>query len=138
MRMSVLVAVLCWLLPAAALAQSPHALPVNGGGGTEGVVGAGGTPGRAVHAPDLATRLELETRTRSHWRAGAITGFVLGAGATYLVLRSGGSTAPCDRAANQDAIGAKECAGLAVAGGLVGAVLGGLIGSQIRVGAPRP
>ncbi|HSB60860.1 MAG TPA: hypothetical protein VLI67_04030 [Vicinamibacteria bacterium] len=45
---------------------------------------------------------------------------------------AGGSTNPCDRAANQDAIGPGACAGLAALGGLGGAGLGALIGTLVR------
>jgi hypothetical protein len=125
MRIVVLVAVLCWLTPALVGAQTlaawaPDPLPW-------------AMAPRTIHAPALADRLAAETRPRSHWRTGAIAGFVIGAGATYLVLHSGGSTATCDRERNQDAIGARECAAITVGGGLAGAALGAIIGSQIRV-----
>lgn len=58
---------------------------------------------------------------------GAGVGFVLGAGATWAVLNTGGSTAPCDRDANQDAMSAGECAGVTVLGGVVGALVGALV-----------
>ncbi len=70
-------------------------------------------------------------RTRA--REGAVVGFIVGATVTVVVTRSGGSTAPCNRSANQDALSSGECVGLAVAGGVVGAGLGALIGSRIRV-----
>jgi len=66
---------------------------------------------------------------------GAIIGFVVGAATTAIVTHAGGSTAPCDQSANQDALSSGECLGLAAAGGLVGAGLGALIGSRIRVSA---
>jgi hypothetical protein len=138
MRIVVLVAVLCWLTPALVGAQTLGA--GNLGGQTLGALSAwtpdplpGAVAQGTIHAPDLAARLAAETRPRSHWRTGAIAGFVIGAGATYLVLHSGGSTATCDRERNQDAIGARECAAITVGGGLVGAGLGAIIGSQIRV-----
>lgn len=58
---------------------------------------------------------------------GAGIGFVLGAGATWALLNTGGSTAPCDRDANQDAMSAAECAGITVLGGVAGALAGALI-----------
>ena len=61
-------------------------------------------------------------------------GFIVGTTVTIVVTRSGGSTAPCNRSANQDALSSGECVALAVAGGVVGAGLGALIGSRIRVG----
>lgn len=95
------------------------------------MVPAAGTSG-TIHSSGLDTRLDADRATRSRWREGAVGGFVIGGGATFLVLRSGESTAPCDRKRNQDAIGAKECAGIALAGGLVGAGVGALIGSRFR------
>jgi hypothetical protein len=80
-----------------------------------------------------APNLWAQRQTRA--REGAIVGFIVGAAATVVVTHSGGSTAPCDRSANQDALSSGECIGLAVAGGLVGAGLGALIGSRIRVNA---
>jgi len=78
-------------------------------------------PEQAVHS----------RRTRA--REGAVVGFIVGTTVTLIVTRSGGSTAPCNRSANQDALSSGECVGLAVAGGLVGAGLGALIGSRMRV-----
>jgi hypothetical protein len=54
-------------------------------------------------------------------------GFVLGGGATWAILHSGGSTAPCDRDANQDAMRAGECIGITVLGGAAGALVGALV-----------
>lgn len=73
------------------------------------------------------SRLELSLGQRSHRWVGAGAGFVVGAGATWLVLG-----AHCDLSGNQDAIGAGECAGLTVLGGLAGAGLGYLVGGLIR------
>jgi len=75
------------------------------------------------------------TKGRTRALEGAIIGFVVGAATTAIVTHSGGSTAPCDQSANQDALSSGECFGLAAAGGLVGAGLGALIGSRIRVSA---
>jgi hypothetical protein len=140
MRIVVLVAALCLLIPAMVVAQTQGA-PIGGpetvAEWTTGPVPPDLSPGvttqRTIHAPDLSARLAAESRARSHWRTGAMVGFVIGAGATYLVLHSGGSTATCDRERNQDAIGARECAAITVGGGLVGAGLGAIVGSQIRV-----
>lgn len=73
-------------------------------------------------------------RRRTRAREGAVVGFIVGATVTIVVTRSGGSTAPCNRSANQDALSSGECVALAVAGGVVGAGLGALMGSRIRVG----
>jgi hypothetical protein len=157
MRTSTFIAMLCYLLPAAAGAQAmadgplrPEAgtpvVPVWTGGHLVPLAGhlpgfaahpvgvmvpAAATSG-AIHSPELERQLEAARATRSHWRTGAVAGFVIGGGVTFLVLRSGESTAPCDRKRNQDAIGAKECAGIALAGGLVGAGVGALIGGRFR------
>lgn len=77
-------------------------------------------------------RLEVSRGVRSHRLIGAGIGFLVGAGATYVVLNSGGSTASCDRGANQDAMSAGECLALTAAGGVAGAGLGVLVGSLIR------
>lgn len=77
-------------------------------------------------------RLEVRTGHRSHWLLGAGVGFVVGAGVTYAVLNTGGSTALCNRSANQDAIRAGECAGLTAGGAVVGAGLGALVGAFIK------
>ncbi len=87
----------------------------------------------AVSPSLYAQELPVAAR-RTRAREGAVAGFIVGATATVIVTRSGGSTAPCNRSANQDALSSSECVGLAVAGGLVGAGLGALIGSRIRVG----
>ena len=88
-------------------------------------------PGSRVRL-DLVERLELSRGTRSHWQTGAAIGFVAGAGITFLVLRAGGSTALCNRSANQDALRAEECLGLVALGGVVGAGLGAIVGGLIR------
>lgn len=67
----------------------------------------------------------------SYWLPGAVIGLSVGAGATFLVLHSGGSTAPCDRAKNQDAMEPRECLGLVAVGGVAGAVIGAVAGSFI-------
>jgi hypothetical protein len=77
-------------------------------------------------------RLEVYTGRRSHWLLGAGVGFVAGAGVTYAVLGSGGSTALCNRSANQDALSTGECLGLVAAGGVAGAGLGALVGALIK------
>jgi hypothetical protein len=90
-------------------------------------LGHGLTPGgesRLLESPD----------SRSHWLAGAVVGFVVGAGATHLVLRTGGSRSFCDRDSNQDALRASDCAWLAAGGGVIGAGIGALIGGRIRTG----
>ena len=78
------------------------------------------------------TRLELSQGQRSYTFLGAGLGAVVGAGVTYVILNSGGSTALCDRSANQDAMSSSECLGSYALGGLAGAGLGLLIGSMIH------
>lgn len=69
---------------------------------------------------------------RTHRVAGAIAGFAVGAGVTWVVLHQGGSTSKCDRSANQDALNSGECAGLVVLGGLAGAGIGAIVGGFFR------
>lgn len=76
--------------------------------------------------------IEVSRGFRSRRVVGGVAGFVIGAGATYLILNQGGSTAPCDRDANQDALNRGECLGLYALGGLVGGGLGVLIGGMFR------
>jgi len=76
---------------------------------------------------------------RSHRVEGAAVGFVVGGVVTYVVLHSGGSTAPCDQSANQDAMSTGECLGLTFLGAAVGAGLGAIVGGffkseQVRIG----
>jgi hypothetical protein len=88
----------------------------------------------ATHSYSLGAvrRLEVSDGTRSRWQTGAAVGLLIGGGATYFVTHSGGSTAPCDRDQNQDAMSGTECLGLVALGGAVGAGLGALIGGRIR------
>jgi hypothetical protein len=88
--------------------------------------------GRMSHGLDRASRIAGEEGSRSHPILGAAVGFVLGAGTTYLVLNSGGSTSKCDRSANQDAMGSGACFGAYVLGGVIGAGLGAGVGALIR------
>jgi hypothetical protein len=67
----------------------------------------------------------------SHWQAGAVSGAVVGAGATAIVLWSGDSTSLCNRDRNQDAIDSTYCYGLVAAGGILGAGIGAYLGSRI-------
>jgi hypothetical protein len=76
---------------------------------------------------------QAQPRGRTRALEGAVVGFAVGAAATIAITRSGGSTAPCNPSANQDALNSRECLGLAVAGGAVGAVVGALVGSRFRV-----
>ncbi|HEX8703400.1 MAG TPA: hypothetical protein VF815_31480 [Myxococcaceae bacterium] len=69
---------------------------------------------------------------RSYWLTGALIGLAVGAGATYLLLQSGGSMSLCNQSRNQDALNGSECAGLTAVGGLVGAGAGALIGAQFH------
>jgi hypothetical protein len=84
--------------------------------------------------PGAESRLLESPDSRSYWLAGAVVGFVVGAGATHLVLRTGGSRSFCDRDSNQDALRASDCAWLAAGGGVIGAGIGALIGGRIRTG----
>lgn len=68
----------------------------------------------------------------SRARLGAVVGAVAGGVATYVLLHSGGSTSLCDRSANQDAMGKRECVGLTVAGAAAGAGLGAWLGSRFH------
>ena len=76
--------------------------------------------------------LQVSAQQRSWGRRGAVIGALAGALTTYLVSHQGGSTALCDRDANQDAMGERECVALTVAGGFAGAGLGAWIGSRFR------
>jgi len=76
--------------------------------------------------------VEVSRGFRSRTRQGAVIGFVVGAGSTFLLFHTSGSTDPCDASANQDAIGSAGCLGIYALGGLAGAGLGALIGSRIR------
>ncbi len=79
----------------------------------------------------IPTSVMAGRRTRA--LEGALVGFGLGATAAFILTHSGGSTSRCDRAANQDAMSAGGCLGLAAAGGLAGAGVGVLIGRRIRI-----
>jgi hypothetical protein len=75
----------------------------------------------------------------SQWLLGATTGFVVGTAAAWVILHQGGSTSLCDRSANQDAIGGRECLGVsAAAGGIPLATIGALIGRRVRKDGDRP
>lgn len=105
--------------PAVSAAPAPGLFPVSG------------SPSRVLlEAPALAEAGRGGSRTL----LGAGIGLAAGAGATYLVLHRGGSTSPCDRDANQDAMSEGECLGLVALGGVVGAGVGALIGSRFRSG----
>ena len=68
----------------------------------------------------------------SHWLIGGLVGLGVGGISTAVVTYSGGSTALCNRSANQDAISPLGCAGLIAGGALVGGGIGILIGSLIK------
>ena len=87
--------------------------------------------GRAIGRASML-RLELSRGRGSRWLLGGGIGLVVGGVGTYLVLNTGGSTALCDRSANQDAIASRECAGLTLLGGVAGAALGALVGGMFR------
>lgn len=77
-------------------------------------------------------RLQISVGPRTHGRTGAMVGAVAGGVAAYLTFFTGGSTATCDRSANQDAASSGACLGILALGGLAGAGLGGLVGRFIR------
>jgi len=87
---------------------------------------------------DAVRALEVRDGTRSHWLIGAGGGLVAGTLGMVAVLNSGGSTASCDRSANQDALSSGECLGLYALGGAGGAGIGALVGSLIRTDRWRP
>jgi len=90
---------------------------------------AGSTTNYSLNA---LTRLEVSRGRKSHSLAGAGVGFLVGAGATFALLHSGGSTSLCDRSANQDALNSGECIGLTALGGLAGAGVGAVVGALLR------
>jgi hypothetical protein len=69
---------------------------------------------------------------RSYWLWGAGVGFLVGAGVTYTVRHTGGSTALCDRSANQDAMSTGERLGPTALGGAARAGVGAPVGGLIR------
>ncbi|GMV06365.1 MAG: hypothetical protein AMXMBFR53_26410 [Gemmatimonadota bacterium] len=88
--------------------------------------------GRENHGRQRTSGVAGEGGSGSHRLLGASVGFVLGAGTTYLVLNSGGSTSRCDRSANQDAMGSGACLGAYILGGLIGAGVGAGVGALLR------
>lgn len=84
------------------------------------------------HGLSAVSRVEVSRGYRAHRLAAAGAGFLLGAGVTFAVLNSGGSTSLCNQSENQDAISSSECLGLTALGGLVGTGLGAIIGGWIR------
>lgn len=89
-----------------------------------------------VEREDLVIQRRARMIARRH-ATGAIVGAVVGGVATYAILHSGGSTAPCNRSENQDAIGSGECLGITAAGAVVGGGVGYLIGGLFRRGLPE-
>ncbi len=86
----------------------------------------------AASSPAQPFRLNLSRASHSHRLLGAVTGFFVGAGATWVVTNRGGSNSLCDRSRNQDALDSRECAGLVLLGGAAGAGLGAIIGGAIH------
>lgn len=118
--------VLCLIIPAPVLAQgasitgsTEESAPTASADSLRAQLS---TPFLAEPTPNVAAA-KVDNRTL----VGAGVGFVVGAGATWAALNAGGSTAPCDRDANQDAMGAGECLGLAIVGGALGALVGALV-----------
>ena len=94
--------------------------------------GLDGADGSSTVDVNALLALRVEREGRSWARRGAVLGALAGGVATYLVIHQGGSTSLCDRSANQDAMGKRECVALTVAGGAAGAGLGALIGARFR------
>jgi len=89
--------------------------------------------GATVSQPlSTVIRAEVSRGRRSYWLVGGAIGLVAGAGVTYAVLNTGGSTALCNRSENQDAISSGECLGLTALGGAGGFGLGALVGWLIK------
>jgi hypothetical protein len=93
---------------------------------------SGRAEGPSTLDPNGLLALQLRREEGSWARRGALLGALAGGIATYLVIHHGGSTSLCDRSANQDAIGRRECVVLTVAGGAAGAGLGAWIGGRFR------
>jgi|GEM_PF-6560298 len=111
-----------------AAAQERNETPpptVRAGVASPGVASA--STGAITSAPDRLTR---SPGRRSYALPGAAIGFAVGAGATFAVLYSGGSTGLCNQAENQDAMGLRECLAAYALGGAVGAGVGALIGAR--------
>lgn len=89
-------------------------------------------PGSAALDANALLALQVRDEAGSWARRGAVLGALAGGIATYLVTHHGGSTSLCDRSANQDAMGRRECVALTVAGGVAGAGLGAWIGGRFR------
>lgn len=142
-----------WLLltvtAALGLAASPAAgqTPIR----YEDSAGTAAQCGGPRHGPDSSRPLLCTPRIGTPWATaergllpddpetyrahGAIAGGVVGAVGTYIALNTGGSTAFCDQDENQDAIDQQWCVGLYVAGGVLGATVGALLGGRVsRVG----
>lgn len=94
------------------------------------VVAAGHLVGR--YSLETIRQLQISVGPRTHGRSGAIVGTVAGGIAAYHTFLTGGSTAICDRSANQDAASSGACLGILALGALAGAGLGGLAGGFIR------
>ena len=77
-------------------------------------------------------RLEASEGKKNYRWLGTGLGFVLGAGLTYFILESGGSTSPCDQDSNQDAMSDEECWGITALGGVAGAGLGFVVGGLFQ------
>lgn len=78
------------------------------------------------------SRVEVSRGRQSYWLVGAGAGLVVGAGVTFAVLNSGGSTSLCNQSENQDAMSSGECLGLTALGAIAGAGLGALTGGLFR------
>jgi hypothetical protein len=93
-------------------------------------VDAAGVP--HVHPIEQLTRLDVAAGTMSHWKPGAVIGFVAGAGVTLMLLSAGGSGGFCDPAADDDSIGWPGCFAIAGAGGIAVGGVGALLGALHR------
>ena len=132
MRIAALITVVWLLLPALADGQVAEDRPESHPSSSSDTYSLTATDRAGAASPSASRLIPATSGTRSYRRVGAGIGFVTGAGGTYLVLRSGGSTGMCNHSANQDAIGKPECVGLAALGGLAGAGLGALVGGRFH------
>ena len=87
---------------------------------------------RTRHPLDSIAGVEVRRVVGPGWKVPTAAGFLLGGAGTYALLHAGGSTSLCDRSRNQDAMGRRECAGLTVLGGAVGAGIGALTAALLR------
>jgi len=93
---------------------------------------SGGEGGASALDVNALLALQVRGEQGSWGRRGALVGALAGGLVAYLVIHQGGSTSLCDRSANQDAIGKRECVAITVAGGAAGAGVGAWSGGRFR------